>query len=170
MARYLYQGCEPGFDVMELQDGLNNARLATGEGSALDTLAVDGIFGARTGARVLEFQRTHQLGADAVVGPRTWSALEAVLVTIPGLQVRRPMGGGGNPGTAQGPQGPAYGKPVAEKPVYGDAKGLGNGGGGSGGSAKGCAPGPAGPIPFGSGFGSGQGFAKQAGGGGKQIA
>jgi len=112
MARLLYRGCEPGMDVMELQDGLNNARLAVGEGSAFEALTVDGAFGPLTQSRVLEFQRGHGLGADGIVGAKTWGSLETVLLTIPGLEVRRPLGGGGNPGAGPGTNGSAaYGKP-----------------------------------------------------------
>ena len=126
MARLLYRGCEPGMDVMELQDCLNSARQAVGEGSAFDTLAVDGAFGALTQSRVLEFQRDHRLGADGIVGSRTWGMLEAVLLTIPGLEVRRPLGGGGNAGTGPGAQGGvAYGKPGTGGPdVAGAAAGA----------------------------------------------
>lgn len=112
MARLLYRGCEPGMDVMELQECLNNARQAVGEGSAFDTLAVDGAFGPMTHSRVLEFQRGHALTADGVVGSKTWGMLEVVLCSIPGLAVNRPLGGGGNAGAGQGKQGQAvYGKP-----------------------------------------------------------
>lgn len=111
MARLLYRGCEPGMDVMELQECLNNARQAVGEGSAFDTLTVDGAFGPMTHSRVLEFQRGHALGADGVVGSKTWGMLEVVLSSVPGLEVRRPLGGGGNPGAGTGKGGPAYGKP-----------------------------------------------------------
>ena len=136
MARLLYRGCEPGMDVMELQECLNNARQAVGEGSAFDTLTVDGAFGPLTHSRVLEFQRGHALGADGVVGSKTWGMLEVVLCSIPGLAVNRPLGGGGNAGAGQGAQGqPVYGKP-------------GTGGGpdvaGAAGAAVGAASGAAG--------------------------
>lgn len=111
MARLLYRGCEPGMDVMELQEGLNIARQAVGEGSAFGTLTVDGAFGPMTHNRVLEFQRGHALTPDGVVGGKTWGMLEVVLSGVPGLEVRRPMGGGGNPGAGTGKGGPAYGKP-----------------------------------------------------------
>lgn len=83
---------------MELQEGLNKARLATGEGSAFDTLSVDGQFGPRTLSRVLDCQRCHALSPDGVVSPRSRAALEAVLVTVPGLHVQHPFGGGGAKG------------------------------------------------------------------------
>jgi peptidoglycan hydrolase-like protein with peptidoglycan-binding domain len=38
-------------------------------------LAVDGVFGAKTKAAVVSFQRAHHLTADGVAGGGTWSAL-----------------------------------------------------------------------------------------------
>lgn len=123
MARLLYRGCTPGLDVMELQECLNNARLAVGEGSAFATLTVDGAFGPKTHDRVLEFQRAHGLAPDGVVGSQTWGRLDAVLSTVAGLVLNRPLGGGGNPGAGNGKQGPVYGKPET-----GNGKQSGNGG------------------------------------------
>src|SRR5688572_11532024 len=59
-----------GQAVRELQQRLNSA----GGGPKL---AVDGIFGSRTLARVGDFQRDHRLANDGVVGPETWGALGA---------------------------------------------------------------------------------------------
>jgi peptidoglycan hydrolase-like protein with peptidoglycan-binding domain len=59
-----------GQAVRELQQRLNSA----GGGPRL---AVDGIFGSRTLARVGDFQRDHGLVNDGVVGPETWGALGA---------------------------------------------------------------------------------------------
>lgn len=61
-----------GPDVGELQAALNR-RAPT----QLAQLAVDKMFGAKTLARVKEFQRNNGLQMDGVVGPLTWSRLRA---------------------------------------------------------------------------------------------
>jgi N-acetyl-anhydromuramyl-L-alanine amidase AmpD len=40
---------------------------------------IDGQFGAKTESKVREFQRQHQLVADGIVGPRTWSIIVDIL-------------------------------------------------------------------------------------------
>ena len=40
---------------------------------------IDGDYGAKTEAKVREFQRSHGLVADGIVGPRTWSIIVDVL-------------------------------------------------------------------------------------------
>jgi len=57
-----------GADVRYLQEQLNSD---FGAG-----LSVDGDFGARTEAAVRGYQASRNLGADGIVGPRTWAALE----------------------------------------------------------------------------------------------
>lgn len=64
---YLEHG-STGRAVRELQQALVNA------GYDLD---VDGDFGDNTDAAVRDFQEQNGLGVDGVVGPDTWSALEA---------------------------------------------------------------------------------------------
>lgn len=175
MARLLYRGCEPGMDVMELQECLNNARQAVGEGSAFDTLSVDGAFGPMTHNRVLEFQRGHALAADGVVGSKTWGMLEVVLCSIPGLVVNRPLGGGGNAGAAQGTQGkPVYGKPGTGGPDVAGAAGAAVGAASSAAGAAWSAAqaalgawgstGPKGGVGGGSKLGFGDGSVKGGGG------
>jgi peptidoglycan hydrolase-like protein with peptidoglycan-binding domain len=68
MGRLIKQGCK-GEDVRAVQDVLNFhiRRLAP--------LVVDGDFGPRTHARVVEFQKANQLVADGIVGPRTMAKL-----------------------------------------------------------------------------------------------
>jgi peptidoglycan hydrolase-like protein with peptidoglycan-binding domain len=44
-------------------------------------VAVDGLFGAKTEAALVAFQRAHQLTPDGATGPQTWSAL---IVTVAG--------------------------------------------------------------------------------------
>jgi len=65
-----------GPNVRRLQTSLNLLATASGSGgSALEPLKEDGIFGPKTQARVIEFQRQASLRADGVVGPRTAKAL-----------------------------------------------------------------------------------------------
>ena len=68
MPRTLSSGAT-GSDVIELQSRLNNAP------SGSVPLDVDGIFGPKTRARVVEFQARKGLAADGIVGPKTWAAL-----------------------------------------------------------------------------------------------
>ncbi|BAY42851.1 peptidoglycan-binding domain 1 [Scytonema sp. HK-05] len=56
-----------GADVKRLQEYLN----AHGY-----HIAADGIFGAKTEAAVQDFQRSHGLTPDGIVGHNTWAAIE----------------------------------------------------------------------------------------------
>jgi hypothetical protein len=77
MSRLLVRGCE-GQDVREVQDVLN-FHIRRGE-----MLAVDGIFGPKTDARVRDFQQANGLKVDGKVGPETRAALfEATRIDIP---------------------------------------------------------------------------------------
>ena len=68
MGRLVRQGSK-GEDVRAIQDVLNfHIR-------RLEPLAVDGDFGPRTHARVVEFQKANQLTADGIVGPQTMAKL-----------------------------------------------------------------------------------------------
>ena len=68
MGRLVRQGSK-GADVRAIQDVLNfHIRRSA-------PLAVDGDFGSRTHARVIEFQRSNQLQADGIVGPLTMAKL-----------------------------------------------------------------------------------------------
>lgn len=68
MGRILSQGMQ-GQDVRAVQDVLN-FHIRRGE-----PLKVDGNFGPKTGARVVEFQRVNRLKADGLVGPQTEAQL-----------------------------------------------------------------------------------------------
>ena len=62
----LYRGCT-GDAVKTLQDKLNALGYNSGN--------VDGIFGSKTKAAVLAFQKANGLGVDGIVGPLTWAKL-----------------------------------------------------------------------------------------------
>lgn len=96
MGRLIKQGCK-GADVRAVQDVLNfHIR-------RLEPLAVDGDFGPRTHARVLEFQKSNQLKADGIVGPNTLAILLAeeqmqiTLALAPRAPSRITPGGGLRP-------------------------------------------------------------------------
>ncbi len=86
MSRVLSQGMT-GPDVRALQDVLN-FHIRRGE-----PLKVDGVFGPKTLARVLEFQKVNNLKADGLVGPKTNDQLFEVtelpipLVFLPAVQL-----------------------------------------------------------------------------------
>lgn len=69
-----------GDAVVELQQLLNKAGFSVG--------SADGIFGAKTKAAVVAFQRSHQLVADGIVGARTWAALREPVVVASGLRAK----------------------------------------------------------------------------------
>jgi Putative peptidoglycan binding domain len=87
MGRLVRQGSK-GADVRAIQDVLNfHIRRLT-------PLDVDGIFGPRTHARVVEFQKANQLQPDGIVGPNTMAKLfeeEQLPVTL-ALGPRQPIG------------------------------------------------------------------------------
>jgi len=66
-----------GASVSDLQTRLNTWRSRT-YGVKLPALVVDGDFGSKTHAMVVEFQRRKALTVDGVVGPQTWGALLAI--------------------------------------------------------------------------------------------
>jgi peptidoglycan hydrolase-like protein with peptidoglycan-binding domain len=66
---------QPMLRVGSVGDAVRQAQdLHVGHGA---TISVDGQFGQLTQRAVVEFQRSAGLSPDGVVGPRTWSALEA---------------------------------------------------------------------------------------------
>ncbi|GAB1539781.1 hypothetical protein NUACC21_24480 [Scytonema sp. NUACC21] len=60
-----------GAEVVKLQEGLKKLNFYSD--------VVDGIFGAKTLAAVINFQKSQQLVADGIVGEKTWSKLQLVL-------------------------------------------------------------------------------------------
>jgi peptidoglycan hydrolase-like protein with peptidoglycan-binding domain len=58
-----------GAEVRNVQQMLNRVV------PVIPALVVDGIFGAKTEARVIEFQTKNRLAADGIVGPLTTKAL-----------------------------------------------------------------------------------------------
>jgi hypothetical protein len=76
MARMLSSGAT-GADVVDLQLRLNSS-----PPTQLAPLSVDGIFGPKTRARVVEFQTNNGLVADGIVGPKTWAALQAGVIVF----------------------------------------------------------------------------------------
>jgi peptidoglycan hydrolase-like protein with peptidoglycan-binding domain len=64
----MFQGCPKGSDVRIIQGRLNQA--AVRQGSTLAPLAADGVFGAKTAKRVVEFQSRNGLVVDVWSGRR----------------------------------------------------------------------------------------------------
>jgi peptidoglycan hydrolase-like protein with peptidoglycan-binding domain len=108
MAALLTQG-STGPAVRQVQEALNK----TGP-SALPKLKEDGIFGPKTRARVVEFQKSRGLVPDGIVGPKTRAALGT-----PGGQPGTPTpgGGGGGPSKPIGDPAPVVNAVVAATQV-----------------------------------------------------
>lgn len=131
MARLLRLGSR-GDDVQYLQASLNQAASLPGRRSRYAFLAVDGIFGAMTRSRVLEFQAASQLAADGLAGPQTLGALSDLLAASP-MKPTPASGGVGSGGDVKGGAGAqkASGGSSAQK-ASGDSGGLKwHGGGGT---------------------------------------
>jgi hypothetical protein len=81
-----------GIEVEYAQDRLN----AHG---ASPPLAVDGIFGPATRAATIEYQSSHALVPDAIIGPKSWASLDGpTQVGKPESAGSSSSGGGGGPG------------------------------------------------------------------------
>jgi hypothetical protein len=74
-----------GFEVRYAQERLNDHISAA--------LAVDGLFGPLTQAATRDYQHTHGLTSDAIIGPRTWASLDG-----PADVLRSGSGAGGGAG------------------------------------------------------------------------
>jgi hypothetical protein len=59
---------------------------------ATPALAVDGLFGPKTRAATVEYQNSHALSPDAIIGPKTWGSLDGPVA------VGKAEGGGGGAG------------------------------------------------------------------------
>ena len=78
------------YDVAALQTALN--QIAAGsQKTMLPYLLPDGIFGVKTHARVVEFQRMNGLLPDGVVGPKTLATIGELLPAV--MPAGRPVGG-----------------------------------------------------------------------------
>lgn len=78
--RLMFQGCTPGPDVKVIQSRLNEASVRIpSQASKLPPLGPDGIFGAKTAKRVVEFQAKNGLVVDGIVGFKTESMLNDLL-------------------------------------------------------------------------------------------
>lgn len=71
-----------GPQVRELQDGLNTIFAARSGDLAIAPLAVDGIYGPATTARVRQFQSIYSLPVDGIVGSITLGVIEMVLAEL----------------------------------------------------------------------------------------
>jgi peptidoglycan hydrolase-like protein with peptidoglycan-binding domain len=98
--------------------------------------AIDGVFGAKTKAAVIDFQKSVGLTADGIVGNQTWSKLPADPNTplvkkgatgtaVTGLQKGlRTFGGAGSPTDPGAPDGKFGPKTEAAVKAYQTAQGL----------------------------------------------
>ncbi len=78
--RLMFQGCTPGNDVKTIQSRLNLVAIQVPEQrSKLAALGPDGIFGAKTAKRVVEFQSMNGLTVDGIVGRQTEGKLNDLL-------------------------------------------------------------------------------------------
>lgn len=67
-----------GFDVIKV--AVSGADLQTAlKGAGVYQGSIDGKVGAKTRAAIVEFQRSHNLKADGVVGQKTWNELKQYL-------------------------------------------------------------------------------------------
>jgi peptidoglycan hydrolase-like protein with peptidoglycan-binding domain len=78
------------YDVAKVQNALNQIG-AGPRRTMLPYLVPDGIFGVKTHARVVEFQRMNGLKPDGVVGPETLAAIGELLPAV--APAFRPVGG-----------------------------------------------------------------------------
>jgi len=86
----LYLGAQDRASIKTVQRALNGQSVAT-------RLAEDGIFGCGTDAAVRQFQKSHGLVVDGIVGPKTASALGLSYVARAPLPPKSPPSRAGGP-------------------------------------------------------------------------
>ncbi len=79
-----------GPDVVTIQVSLN--RIAQNYPAIPKIPAIDGIFGSRTEASVIEFQRIFGLNPDGIVGPATWYEIVRLYTGVNALSELRSQG------------------------------------------------------------------------------
>jgi peptidoglycan hydrolase-like protein with peptidoglycan-binding domain len=82
-ARRTLQPGDTGDDVKALQMKLRDVRERDHDRDDRNRARIDGIFGPLTRQDVVDFQSDAGLDADAIVGPRTWDALDSLVTSEP---------------------------------------------------------------------------------------
>jgi len=77
---WLIQNGARGNEVQTIQRNLN--AISAGRNPSIGTLVVDGVFGPRTQASVVEFQRLYNIAMNGIVGPITWAWLVSVFNSL----------------------------------------------------------------------------------------
>jgi len=134
----MFQGCTPGSDIKTIQSRLNLVSIkGLPQPSKLPAIAADGIFGAKTAQRVVEFQSMCGLTVDGIVGRQTETKLNELLgsptfltppSSPPSQKKADAKSFGTPPGTPGGGPNMAGGKAGAKMPGQGGFAGFGGSG------------------------------------------